>query len=137
MKKAFTSLLAVLFASVIGIHPALAAVYEGPFVAVGGSQVPGSEGKVNEDGSYKVELLTGIPNTKFEICRIDFTNGPVWLADVTTTEDGELKKIGLPGAIPPGNYEQFSFLVSQDSALDDCSGTLMWASGFTLLAPTP
>lgn len=63
MKKAFTTLLPVLLGNVISVHAALAAVYEAPFVTVGGIQAPGSEGKVNEDGSYKVEILTGIPRT--------------------------------------------------------------------------
>ena len=143
MNKWLISLFVILCASAMSIASVKAAVYEAPFVATGGGQVPGSEGKVNEDGSYKVEIPTAIPNTKFEVCRIDFINGPVWLADVTTTDDGELKKIGLPGAILPGNYEQFGFLVSEDSGdvlgvpLDDCSGTLRWVSGFTLLAPAP
>lgn len=131
MKKVFISLLAVLFASVINIHAALAAIYEAPFVNAGGDQVAGSEGKVNTDGSYKVEIpTTGMPETTFSICRIDFNHGSVWLADTMTTDDGELKKIGLTGDIPAGNYEQFSFLVSQGSG-NDCSDPL-WVSGFTL-----
>lgn len=130
MKKVFTSLLAVLFASVINIHAALAAIYEAPFVNAGGDQVAGSEGKVNADGSYKVEILTGMPETMFSICRIDFNHGSVWLADKMTTDDGELKEIGPAGAILPGNYAQFSFLVSQGSG-NDCSVPL-WVSGFTL-----
>ena len=134
MKKTFSTLVAVLLANVIATQVAHATVYEAPFVAVGGGQVLGSEGKVNEDGSYKVELqIPAFPNTTFEVCAV-YDGGYLFLTDVTTTEDGELKAVGLEGAIPAGNYQQFSFVVGADSA-NDCLGTPMWLSGFTLPVP--
>jgi hypothetical protein len=128
MKKVFTTLLAVLFANIIVIQVARAAIYEAPFVGADG-MVLGSEGKVRgEDKYWKVEILTEEASTTFAICAYDSINGPMFLADATTDEDGELKHTGT---LLSGTYPGFSFVIY--STAGACvAGNERWISGFTL-----
>lgn len=109
-------------------------IFESPFVAISdGVEVLGSEGKVGRFGQFKVEIQTASSNTTFGICKV--TGGSeTFLADATTDDDGELKAVGGAGSIAVGNYAEFSFRVRTDSA-NDCSGTLMWESGFSVVPP--
>lgn len=127
----FTSVFALTVFGLAGAAYA-GAVYEAPFVAAAGAEVLDSEGKVGSDGSYKVEIEPVTADTDFEVCIVDVNGGEAFLADATSDEDGELKSVGAAGAVPAGNYEEFSFRVRDDSLSDDCSGTLRWASGYTL-----
>lgn len=128
MKKVFISLLAVLFANIIVIQVARAAIYEAPFVGADG-MVLGSEGKVRgEDNYWKVEIPTGEASTTFAICAYNPINGPMFLADATTDEDGELKHTGT---LPSGTYSGFSFILY--STPGECAeGYEQFISGFAL-----
>jgi len=150
MKKAL-SMLTVLCVTLLSVQAAGAAaapgrpprptqspipiVYETPFNVFGGAQVEGSEGKVDLNGNYKVELLTEIPSTSFDVCMIHsgLTNGPELLQMVMTDPDGQL--LTLPDSIDPGHYEQFSFTIHAVGLNGPCSGDPLWISGFTIQAP--
>ena len=129
MKKLSMALLAMLFANVISVSAARAAIYETPFLAsdgLGYLMVSGSEGKVNEDGSYKVEILTGEPNFTFAVCSITALDPiPQYLTDATSDSDGELKQFGT---LPAGVYPGFAFLISDTAGV--CSGVVRFVSGF-------
>lgn len=105
--------------------------FESPFVATDGIEVSGSEGKVGVLGQFKVEIDTATPDTIYNICIV---NGVVeaFLAQATTDEDGELKATGGNGSVPTStDYEEFAFRV-RDADDSECTGTLRWASGFSL-----
>lgn len=105
-------------------------LYEAPFIAEGGSEVDGSEGKVGDDGSFKVEILGDLADADmlFAVCTVS-GGAESFLANTTADEDGEIKAEGAASTIS-GTKSEFSFRVREGS--DTCSGDVRWRSGFTL-----
>ena len=93
MSKSLLSLfVAVLFVLgfTAGIANAGKGIFEAPQVSNDGVEVSGSEGKIERDGDYKVEIEPVTPSTTFDIC-LDDTSGTDILRDGTSDADGELK----------------------------------------------
>jgi len=109
--------------------------FEAPFIDVDtGMEVQGSEGKLNTDGRYKVEIETGDPNVTYEVCIHYVPNMTGFLQDKTTDEDGELKAEGnILDTVIVQYLQAPSFQVRLDSANDDCSGTLVYESGLAII----
>ena len=92
MKKLALLTAVAALALVFGLGPAVAeGIFEAPFVANAGAEVDGSEGKIERDGDYKVEIEPVTPSTTFEICLVDVNLGTVFLRDEDSDADGELK----------------------------------------------
>jgi len=137
MSKSLLSLfVAVLF--VLGFTAGIAnagivvdeGIFESPFVTNAGSQVDDSEGKIDEDGDWKVESYDLGDTECYDICLCDENGGQVVLvANVCTDEDGELKAIGT---LSSGNYQAVSFKIIQ--AIDTCGSepTIVQESGLTV-----
>jgi hypothetical protein len=143
MKKTLCLSLALTLALFLGSNTAFAVkganfkgTFEAPFIDVGTSQeVPGSEGKLNTNGQYKVEIETGAANalTDFKICINNFTNVPLFLQPVTADEDGELKAEGNIGVTTI--IQAPSFQVWSGGIAETCDGTLVYESGLAIVSP--
>ena len=112
-------------------RPGEKGVFECPFVEDGGSEIGGSEGKIERDGDYKVEI-EGSPiacETEYTVCLCDENAGCVALDTLTTGEcpdEDELKSTGNVGA---GDLQAPYFQVWTGT---DCeSGDLVAESGMT------
>ncbi|TDI95898.1 MAG: hypothetical protein E2O29_03600, partial [Deltaproteobacteria bacterium] len=68
-------------------------VFESPQVSNGGVEVDGSEGKIERDGDYKIEIEPITPNLTVQICIFDINLGIVFLQDTASDADGELKVV--------------------------------------------
>ena len=143
MKKALCLSLILTLALFLGSNTAFAVkganfkgTFEAPFIDVDtGLEVQGSEGKLNTDGRYKVEIETATPLTDYQVCISNSMNVPHFLQNVTTDEDGELKAVGNVLDNNAINYIQApSFQVRSGSA-DNCSGTLVYESGLAIASP--
>lgn len=143
MKKTLCLSLALTLALFFGSNTAFAVkganfkgTFEVPFIdVVAQAEVPGSEGKLNTDGRYKVEIETGDADATYQVCIHYEGIATEWLQDVTTDEDGELKAEGNILATIAVDYLQApSFQVRSGSA-GNCSGTLVYESGLAIASP--
>ena len=109
--------------------------FEAPFLEVSTStEVPGSEGKLNTNGDYKVEIEDVAVGT-YQVCIVDnSTNVPYFLEDVILDEDGELKAEGnILDDYVIDHIRAPSFQVRTGSP-GDCNGaTLVYESGLGLV----
>lgn len=126
-------LLVVGFAAVDAMaRPGEKGVFECPFVEDDGSEIDGSEGKIERDGDYKVEI-EGSPiacETEYTVCLCDVNAGCVALETLTTGEcpdEVELKSTGSVGGV---TLQAPTFQVWTGS---DCeSGDLIAETGMTV-----
>jgi len=111
-----------------------AGIFEAPMVDDDDVQVLGSEGKFDNAGNWKFETSGLIEDIDYQIC-IDAAalGDPMWLADATADEDGEIKSDYLIAgfSLPAGNYQAPSFQVYTGSP-GTCDGTLVQESGLTI-----
>ncbi len=119
-------------------------IFEGPMVDTAAGtctdtepdgECDGSEGKVEGNGDWKVEI-NGVPviADQYEVCIDDVLADPVSLADELDPEGdpGELKATDADGNIVPSNtYQRPSLQVRADTG-DPCTGTLHFETGFAL-----
>jgi hypothetical protein len=121
-------------------YPAVAqqfrGTFEAPFVDVAlQTGVPGSEGKIGDEGQFKVEIQTA-PGSAFQICLVTENLDPLFLADVVSDEDGELRVEGTlplaPGTPTTLQAPRFQVLTG---ASGTCGGTLVFESGLSVTVP--
>ena len=102
MKKTWCLSLALTLALFLGSNTAFAVKgdhFKGTFEATfldnsSHTVVPGSEGKLNTNGDYKVEI-EGVPIGTYQVCIVDNSlNMPYLLEEKDVDEDGELKVDG-------------------------------------------
>lgn len=140
-KKLLAILVAAMFVSGLAGGTAYAGkgIFEAPLVADGSAEVAGSEGKIERDGDYKVEIEGIAALTPFEICIFDVQVGLVFLQDSTSDADGELKvdsNLNTDAAVsfPVGTTTlQAPTLQVRESGADDCSGAVIWESGMDVV----
>ena len=144
MKKTWCLSLALALALFLGSNTAFAVkganfkgTFEAPFIDVDAqAEVPGSEGKLNTDGRYKVEIETATPLADYQVCINDYMNVPHFLQNVTTDEDGEFKAEGnILDTVAIQYLQAPSFQVRSGSA-GNCAGTLVYESGLAI-TPSP
>lgn len=134
MRRLISGVLSSLVALAFIAWPAHAADFEGPLVNANGGQVEKSEGKLDGDGEWKVEAVTSLTNTVFDICLVYVANEVptvLHLGDATSDEDGELK---AEGTLNPGTYDfqAPSFQVRGDTLDNSCTGPLYYETGLTV-----
>jgi hypothetical protein len=115
-------------------------IFEAPMVPVNGAcdlvyggECDDSEGKVERNGDWKVEIQGVTPDEDYEVCLHD-AGGFQWLAEVTSDEDGELKatELSLGAAhVAIGTYQRPRLVVRLDRG-GDCDGPHQYDSGFAL-----
>lgn len=141
-KKLLAILVAAMFVSGLAGGTAYAGkgIFEAPLVADGSAEVAGSEGKIERDGDYKVEIEGIAALTPFEICIFDVQVGLVFLQDPTSDADGELKVDSNLNADAAGSFPaattttlQAPTLQVRESGADDCSGAVIWESGMDVV----
>jgi hypothetical protein len=141
MRKTIQSIAALTAALCLAwSYPAVAqqfrGTFEAPFVDVAlQTEVPGSEGKIGDEGQFKVEINTA-PDSPLQICLVTENLEPLFLADVVSDEDGELKVEGtLPlGASIPTTLQAPRFQVLT-GAPATCGGGVVFESGLTVTVP--
>lgn len=109
-KSLLVLVVAVLF--VIGLtavkvfaDPGEKGIFEAPQVVDMGAEVGGSEGKIERNGDYKVEIDPAFAaSTTFDICIFDINLGTVFLQQAASDADGELKVTSDLGADNPGFF---------------------------------
>ena len=153
MRKPFAVFVALLF--VIGLtggmayaKPAnwFAGIFEAPFVADGGAEFEGSEGKIGRDGSWKVEIPGFGEVTEaetYQIC-LETTAGTTLLRSGVSVSDSELKQVCLAGGgvcstgggspVPAGDQQAPRLQVREAPDDGDCSGAIVAESGLTVVA---
>jgi hypothetical protein len=139
MKKTLCLSLVLTLALFLGSNTAFAVkganfkgTFEAPFIDVGAEQeVQGSEGKLNTNGEYKVEIETGVPNATYQVC-INTMNVPAFLQEMTTDEDGELKAKGNILATVIIQYLQAPSFQVRTAPSGTCGGTLVYESGLAI-----
>ena len=149
MKKLFAVFVGLLF--VVGLTAGMAhadhkaghfnGIFEAPFVADGGSEFAGSEGKIGRDGSWKVEI-PGFETTEatYDIC-LETTDGKTLLRNGVVVSDSELKEECLAAAgacsagggspVPGGDHQAPRLQVREDDV--DCDGAIEAESGLTVV----
>jgi hypothetical protein len=153
MRKPFAVFVALLF--VIGLtggmayaKPAnwFAGIFEAPFVADGGAEFEGSEGKIGRDGSWKVEIPGfGVVTEAetYEIC-LETTDATTSLRSGVSVSDTELKEVclafgggctgGTGSPVPAGNNQAPRLQVRETPTGDPCTGDIVAESGLTVVA---
>jgi hypothetical protein len=111
--------------------------FEAPFVdVVAQVEVAGSEGKIGDEGQFKVEIETAQAATAFQICLVTANLAPLFLADAVSDEDGELKVESTlplaPGTPTTLQAPRFQVLTG---APGTCGGTLVFETGLTVIVP--
>jgi hypothetical protein len=139
MKKTLCLSLALTLALFFGSSTAFAfkGTFEAPFLDVTDPaapvEVPGSEGKLNTNGEYKVEIETGSSDATFKVCISNSMNVPLFLQDETTDEDGELKAEGnILDDYVIDHIQAPSFQVWSGGDDETCNGTLVYESGLAI-----
>jgi len=144
MKKTWCLSLILTLALFLGSSTAFAVkganfkgTFEAPFIDVDtGMEVQGSEGKLNTDGRYKVEIETATPLTEYKVCINNSMDVPHFLKNEATDEDGELKAVGNVLDNNGINYIQApSFQVWSGGDSETCNGTLVYESGLAIISP--
>ena len=146
MKKTWCLILILTLALFLGSNTAFAVkgdhfkgTFEVTFIAVStGTEVPGSEGKLNTNGQYKVEI-EGIAAGIYQVCIVDNSmNMPYFLEDVIVDEDGELNANGnfldTYGGVAYIHAPSFQVRSGSQGA---CDGTPMYESGVAFTTPSP
>lgn len=113
------------------------ALFKSPFVSDAGAQVYRSEGKIDEQGNYKVKTTTA-PMTEYKICLFDIANTTYFLQNASSDEDGELKVIGsLLGVLGAGevDLQAVSIMILSGGTSNTCNGLKVQESGFTVDIP--
>ena len=111
--------------------------FESPFVVDGGDEVPGSEGKVDDFGNYKVEIPLDEPATEdvtYSLCFKASEQAEVFLQniDVFMGDDEVFAENEDAEALEGMTFQAPSFVVRAGG--DDCNGDALWESGFTTAA---
>ena len=118
------------FALLLGLTASAAhagkGIFEAPLVNASiGAEVPGSEGKIERTGAYKVEVPTADPGT-YTLCLNTVGSSLVLGTPIVLAEAGELKFVGDLTAMT---------LVAPYFAIHagaDCSATAAYVSGLSV-----
>jgi hypothetical protein len=148
IRRQLTALLALLVAVSFNVGTAQAkgqGIFEAPMVDVNPGpnlEVPGSEGKIEREGEFKVEI-PGIPAGNYRVCLFHDDTVSHFLGTALVEEDGELKIEGnltMDPAAPP--VEPGAVLVNPDfrvflGAEGECTGAPEFRSGLMIVGAIP
>jgi hypothetical protein len=143
MKKMIQSIIVVTAAlclAWISASVAHGGTFEASSVNAAGGQVRDSEGEIERNGDYKVEVRTARAATTFEVCLAVEDGLNAFLRDAVSDEDGELQvesNFGQdrPDLFAPGTPVTLRaprFEVRANSAANNCRGTLLFESGLVV-----
>ena len=119
--------------------PGEKAVFESPMVPTGtdgctespAGECSESEGKIERNGDWKVEI-NGVPaSTPYDICIEDDYAGETKIGDTTSNSDGELKATEASGDEVQNDTYVNPRLVVRDDDVTDCAGTEQFTTGFS------
>jgi len=129
MKRTAALIFALLFGLTASVAHAGKGIYEAPMLDLNTSAEVG-EGKIERDGTYKVEVSQAAVGT-YKLCVHYNNTSSSWLGTVDLLEAGELKfpvaDLGTGAMIAP------YFMIYMGGTAQQCDGTPVYESGLSVL----